>query len=137
MKSMSHVAVEYSESTLVEQPAIELFQSLDYEHQNCFNEKFGETGTLDRETPSDVVLVPRRKSALCRLNPNLHEEAIALAIDELTRDRSSQNPVVANREVYHMLKEGIRVQIRKENGSEEVETVKVIDFEHRRQNEWR
>jgi hypothetical protein len=33
---------DYSESSLVEQPTIELFQSLGYEHQNCFNEKLGE-----------------------------------------------------------------------------------------------
>ena len=81
---------EYSESTLVEQPTIELFQSLGYEHQNCFHEKFGDNGTLARETPSDVVLVSRLKSALCRLNPDSPEEAINLAIDELTRDRSTE-----------------------------------------------
>ena len=33
---------DYSEYSLIEQPAIELFGSLGYEHQNCFNEKFGE-----------------------------------------------------------------------------------------------
>jgi type I restriction enzyme R subunit len=125
---------EYSESTLVEQLAIELFQSLDYEHQNCFHERFDDNGTLGRETPSDVVLIPRRKSALFRLNPNLPEEAFARAIEELTRDRSSQNPVIANRELYRMLKDGLNVRIRMEDGGEEVETVKVIDFEHRRQN---
>jgi len=91
-------------------------------------------GTLGRETPSDVVLIPRLKSALFRLNPDLGEETIALAIEEVTRDRSSQNPVIANKEVYRMLKDGLNVRIRMEDGSEEVETVKVIDFEHRRQN---
>ena len=125
---------EYTEAKLVEQPAIGLFQSLDYEHQNCFHERFGDNGTLGRETPLDVVLVPRLKSALFRLNPDLPEEAIDHAIDELARDRSSQNPVIANRELYRMLKDGIKVRIRKEDGSEEIETVKVIDFEHRRQN---
>ena len=126
---------EYSESTLVEQPAIELFQSLGYEHQNCFHERFGDNGTLGRETLSDIVIIPCLKSALFRLNPDLPEEAIALAIDGLTRDRSSLNPVIANREVYRMLKDGLNVRIRMEDGSEEVETVKVIDFEHnRRQN---
>jgi type I restriction enzyme R subunit len=125
---------EYTEAKLVEQPAIGLFQSLDYEHQNCFHERFCNNGTLGRETPLDVVLVPRLKSALFRPNPDLPEEAIDLAIDELARDRSSQNPVIANRELYRMLKDGIKVRILKEDGSEEIETVKVIDFEHRRQN---
>ena len=125
---------EYTEAKLVEQPAIGLFQSLGYEHQNCFKEKFGEKGTSGRETPSDVVLVPRLKSVLFRLNSNLSEEATDLASDEPTRDRSSQNPEIANRELYRMLKDGLKVWIRVENGSEEVETVKVIDVEHRRQN---
>ncbi|MCK4398513.1 MAG: hypothetical protein KAV25_05930, partial [Methanophagales archaeon] len=71
---------EYTEAKLVELPVIELFQSLGYEHQNCFNEKFGDNGTLSRETPSEVVLIPRLKSALSRLNPDLSEEAIDLAI---------------------------------------------------------
>jgi type I restriction enzyme R subunit len=127
---------EYSESTLVEQPAIELFQSLGYEHQNCFHERFGDNGTLGRETPSGVVLVSRLKSALCRLNPDLSEETIALAIEELTRDHSSQNPVIANRELYRMLKDGIKVPIRKEDGSEEIETVKVIDFDNPETNDF-
>lgn len=125
---------EYTEVKLVEQPAIELFQSLGYEHQNCFKEKFGENGTSGREKPSNVVLVPRLKSALFRLNSNLSEEATDVASDEPTRDRRSQNPEIANRELYRMLKDGLTVWIRMENGSEEVETVKVIDFEHRRQN---
>ena len=80
--------------------------------------------------------MPRLKSALCRLNPDLSEEAIALAIDELTRDRSSQNPVIANKELYRMLKDGLKVQVRKEDGSEEVETVKVIDFDNPGENDF-
>jgi len=126
---------EYTEAKLVELPAIELFQSLGYEHQNCFNEKFGENGTLGRETPSDVVLVPRLKLALSRLNPDLSEEAIDLAIEELCRDRSSLNLVIANREIYRMLKDGVKVPIRMKDGSEEVETVKIIDFDNPETND--
>src|SRR3972149_11476049 len=127
---------DYTESTLVEFPAIELFQSLGYKHRNCFYEKFGEKGTLGRETPSDVVLVPRLKKALFRLNPNLSPEATDLAIEELTRDRSSLNPVVANREIYKMLKDGVKVAMRQEEGNEEVETVKVIDFDNPENNDF-
>jgi type I restriction enzyme R subunit len=127
---------EYTEAKLVEQPAIELFQSLGYEHQNCFKEKFGENGTSGRETPSDVVLVPRLKSALSRLNHDLSEEAIDLAIEGLTRDRSSLNLVVANKEIYKMIKDGVKVPIRMEDGSEEIETVKVIDFDNPETNDF-
>src|SRR3989304_1826467 len=126
----------YSEEVLVELPAIELFQSIGYEYRDCFHERFGDKSTLGRETPSDVVLVPKLKEALFRLNPKLSPVAIDLAIEELTRDRSSLNPVVANREIYKMLKDGVNVAMRQEDSNEEVETVKVIDFDNPENNDF-
>jgi type I restriction enzyme R subunit len=77
---------EHIENNLIEQPCIEIFQSLDYSYQNCYHETFGKSGTLDRETPSDVVLIPRLKQSLIALNPSVSSEAINLAIEELNRD---------------------------------------------------
>ena len=127
---------KYSESTLIELPAIEIFQSLGYTHQNCFYETLGKDGTLGRETPSDVVLVPRLRKALLSLNPNLTNEALELAVEELTRDRSSLNPVAANREIYKMLRDGVKVTVRQKDGSEETETVRVIDFNNPENNDF-
>lgn len=126
----------YSEDSLIEQPAIKLFQSLGYDHLNCYNETFGETGTLGRLTPSDVVLIPRLKEALLRLNPDISSEAITLAIDELCRDRSTLNPANANKEIYKMLRDGVKVTMRQEDGSEETEIVKVIDINNPSNNEF-
>jgi len=78
--------LKYNEDSLIEQPSIELFKSLDYAHQNCYHETFGKSGTLGRETPSDVVLIPRLKQSLIALNPSVSSEAITLAFDELARD---------------------------------------------------
>src|SRR5690606_36889022 len=99
-----------------------------YDHINCFNETFGKDGTLGRETSADVVLIDRLKKSLQALNPSLPNEAIVLATEELVRDRSSLNPVAANREVYRMLRDGVKVSIRKDEDDGEPETVKVIDF---------
>ena len=96
---------EYSENTLVEQPTIELFAELGYETANTFHEKLGKDGTLGRETEDEVVLVPRLRAALQRLNPDLPHEAIELAIEELTRDRSALSLANANREIYQLLKQ--------------------------------
>ena len=38
-------------------------------------------------------------------------EAITAAVDELTRDRSAMSLEAANREVYLLLKEGIKVSV--------------------------
>jgi len=57
------------------------------------------------------VLEPRLRAALERLNPALPPEAITAAVDELTRDRSAMSLEAPNREVYLLLKEGIKVSV--------------------------
>jgi type I restriction enzyme, R subunit len=126
----------FSEQELVEQAAIELFQSLGYSHQNCYEEVFGGNATLGRETSTEVVLKPRLKSALLNLNPGLTSEIINSAIEEITRDRSTLNPVVANKEIYEILTKGAKVSIRREDGTEDKEIVKVIDFEKPTNNDF-
>ncbi|MFA4828017.1 MAG: type I restriction endonuclease subunit R [Thermodesulfovibrionales bacterium] len=118
----------YSETNLIEQPAIELFKSLGYAHQDCYNETFGSSGTLGRETSTDIVLKPKLKQALIKLNPSLPIDAIEQAIEELTRDRSILHPVTANREVYKLIRDGVKVKVRQKDGTEADETVRVIDF---------
>src|ERR1700687_263073 len=119
---------ENSEAKLVEQPAIELFAELGYETINAYKEIDG-VNLLGRETTAEVVLVPRLRSALQRLNPTLPSEAIKLAIEELTRPRNVLSLVNANREIYGLLKDGVRVRIRDSEGGETVETVRVIDWD--------
>lgn len=129
-------ASSYSEQELIELPAIELFQALEYDHIDCFSETFGNEGTLGRETSSDVILITRLKDALLRLNSGITNEAVTLAIEAVTRDRSSLNPVNANKEIYKMLRNGVKVNIRKGDEDEEVETVKVIDFDNPENNDF-
>ena len=49
----------YTEDQLVEQPAIALFAKLGWTTVSAMDETFGPTGTLGRETKSEVVLTPR------------------------------------------------------------------------------
>ncbi|MDE3091202.1 MAG: hypothetical protein KGJ80_17680 [Chloroflexota bacterium] len=103
---------DYTEDTLVEQPAIELFKQLKWETANCYDETFGrdvppERLYLGRETSAEVVLVARLRTALEKLNDGLPPDAINTASEELTRDRSTLTPAAANRDVYHLLKNGV------------------------------
>src|ERR1019366_9274661 len=100
---------EYTEDALVEKPAIELFEKLDWKERNCYYETFGPGGDLGRETPSEVVLVQQLRPALEKLNQGISKEAINAAIVEITRDRSTLSPANANREVYKLLKDGVKV----------------------------
>ena len=127
----------YTEDQLVEQPAIELFTELGWKTVSALEETFGATGTLRRETKGEVVLVSRLRAALERLNPALPTEAITAATDELTRDRSAMSLEAANREVYLLLKEGIKVSVPdKERGGQKTERVRVIDWEHPTNNDF-
>ena len=56
-----------------------------------------------------MVLRQRLLAALRKLNPDLPAEALQQAIDILTRDRSALSAVEANREVYRLLKDGVKV----------------------------
>lgn len=96
-----------TEDQLVERPAIGLFAELGWQvalpHSHPGPLPVGEgaagppptvgivgeprgAGLLGRETKGEVVIVPRLRAALEKLNPTLPREAIAAAIDELTRE---------------------------------------------------
>jgi type I restriction enzyme R subunit len=106
----------YTEDRLVEQPAIGLFAELGWAvagpppNAGVAGEP-RDAGLLGRETKSEVVLVARLRAALERLNPAFPSETITAAVDELTRDRSAMSLEAANRDVYLLLKEGIKVSV--------------------------
>jgi type I restriction enzyme R subunit len=137
-----------SENAL-ETATIELFEELGYEHAFLQSEVFapekpsppplpvGEelvsaksSNYWGRETSRDVVFVPRLKSAIENLNPDLPQEAVSLAIEEIARDRSAMSPVKANQEVHDMLKQGVVVAWRNDDHEEVRERVRVIDWEN-------
>ena len=118
----------YTEDALVERPAIALFERLGWGAVNAYTETFGPTGTLGRETDQEVVLAGRLKSALARLNPGLPDDALTAAVEELSRDRSTLSAEAANREIYCLLKDGVKVIVRDAEGAQMTETVRVIDW---------
>ncbi len=127
----------YTENQLVEQPAIGLFADLGWDTVSAQAETFGPDGSLGREAKDDVVLVPRLRAALLRLNPSQPPEAIQNAIDALITDRSAMSLEAANREAYRLLKDGIPVSIPdKELGGQKVERLRAIDWERPEQNDF-
>ena len=127
----------YSEDSLVEQPAIQLFAEMGWQTVSALEELFGVGGTLGRETKDEVVLVPRLRAALDRLNPSLPPEAISGAIDQLIRDRSVMSLAAANRDVYVFLKDGHPVSVPDiKGGGQKTERVRVIDWENPASNDF-
>jgi type I restriction enzyme, R subunit len=120
-----------SEDAAIEQPTIALFKELGWETLNCYNENFGPLSLLGRETMAAVVLPHRLKAAVEALNPNLSPNAVEIAIQEVTKDRSTVSPARANQDVYQLLKNGVKVTYKAtddDNQEEAVEIVKLIDW---------
>ena len=140
---------DYTEELLVEQPAIELFAELGWATVSALEESFGfaepspqpspsgRGSWLGRETKSEVVLVPRLRAALERLNPALPADAINSAIDEVSRDRSAMSLAAANEDIWHLLRDGVRVLVPDaERGGQKTERVRVVDWDNPRANDF-
>lgn len=127
---------DYSEDTLIEQPAIALFASLGWVTGNLYVEWAGSSSSEGRRTQQDVVLESRLWAALSKLNPDLPNEAIDLVVAELARDRSKLLPVNANQEVYRLLKDGVPVSVNDEHGRNTLKVAKVIDWGRVEENDF-
>jgi len=127
----------YSEDALVEQPAIALLESLGWKTINAYSEFDHGTSILGRETKAEVILKTHLRLALLRINPDVAVESIHQAIEELNRDRSRMSAVAANREIYLLLKSGVRVPVADPDGDgESVEVVQVVDWENTANNDF-
>ena len=140
---------DYTEELLVEQPAIELFAELGWATVSAMEESFGSAepspqpspsgrgSWLGRETKSEVVLIPKLRAALERLNPSLPSDAITSAINELARDRAAMSLAAANREVWEKVRDGVKVLVPdRERGGQKTERVRVIDWENPKANDF-
>ena len=127
----------YTEDHLVEQPALALLAELGWQTTCGLEETFApEGGSLGRRDRREVVLVPRLRAALERLNPGQPSEAISAAIEELSRNRSAMGPVAANREVYRLLKDGVLVSVPDlERGGQSKVRLRVVDWDRPAEND--
>jgi type I restriction enzyme, R subunit len=83
------------------------------------------TGRVDKR---EVVLFDIIREKAKSLNPTIPDSGIEQAISILTEKRYAMNPVIANREVYNLIKVGIPVEYQNKEGRAEQGIVQVIDF---------
>lgn len=116
----------------IEEADIQFFKlMLGYAHINAWEKQL-----IGRDSLKDVVLKHDLRTALERLNPDLPKQSIEFAIDELSKSRASLTPVIANKEVYSLIKNGVPVSYQNKEGREENGYVQVIDFEDEENNDY-
>jgi type I restriction enzyme R subunit len=126
----------------LENATMGLFRSLGWTTANAFYEAFAPdeaTPTrpyLGRHDETEVLLKDRLRPALETLNPDLPPAAIQAAASELDRGRSMMTPVQANRDVYRLLKNGVLVTYRDDEGREQAARVRAIDWNEPARNDF-
>jgi len=123
-----------NENSLTEQPVIEWLKEMGYDYE--FGPDLAPGQVLgEREDFREVVLVGRLKRSIRRLNPDLPEAAIDDIVRVITRVEHP-NLEIANKEIYKMLTQGVKIGIRDKSGEEKGRLAKIYDFENPQNNEF-
>ena len=118
----------WNEETLTELPAIKLLESLGYTY---ISSKQLEP---ERESLRNVIVKPRLRNALKRINPWLTESNIERSVEKITRiDRSSN--IEINKKIHELFVHYFSIQQDRGNGKRPY-TVKCIDFQNPENNEF-
>jgi type I restriction enzyme R subunit len=106
-----------------------LTKKFGWRHMDCFtSEPDALKDGSNRVTKTEVVLFDILKERTRALNPKVPQSAIDDAIDRLTSRRYAMSQVLANKEVYTLIRDGIPVDYENKKGKKEQTRVKVIDF---------
>ena len=122
----SEVAIELS--------SMLIFDELGWDIIYAEHELEDDPTLLGRSEQTEIILTRYLDYSLKQLNPTLYDVVLNQAVDILRADRSAMSLVEANREVYRHLKNGISITYRDDDGNEQTERVKVIDWENPEQN---
>lgn len=89
-----------------------------------------ETLEPEREDLSQVVLRGRLAQAIARLNPDLSDEVVQFAVNEVLRTATlTDNVIENNRAIHRLLTEGVQIEML-EDGHMRGRAVRVIDWEN-------
>jgi type I restriction enzyme R subunit len=106
-----------------------------YAHWNCYTSDPTELNDgSGRSDKREVILRGPLREAARRLNPDLPDAALDDALDRLCDRRAAMNPVLANREVHDLIRDGIPVEFDDAQGRRQQERVQVIDFRDAERN---
>jgi type I restriction enzyme R subunit len=122
----------------IEKEIIKVFgDELGYHHINCFTQDPNNINDRSlRQSKSDVVMKSVLERKLRELNPGLPEKAILDAMNEILKERFAMSPILANKEIYQLIKDGVQVTYQNKQGKDVKVRVKIINFNEPQINEF-
>src|SRR6266567_4212735 len=118
----------------VEEAALSWFTELDYAVAHAPHLAPGEIAA-ERRSFSDVVLVGRLRGAIARLNPAIPSDAREEALRKVLR-HDAPSLIGNNRSFHRMLRDGVSVEYRRDDGSIAGDHVQLINFDNLDANDW-
>jgi type I restriction enzyme, R subunit len=118
----------------IEAAALSWFRELSYTVANAPHLAPGEIAT-ERKSFSDVVLVARLRNAIAGLNPTIPSDAGEDAVRKVLR-HDAPSVITGNRAFHRMLRDGVPVEYRRDDGSIAGDHVRLIDFDNPDTNDW-
>ena len=94
-----------------------------------------EVVTTGRANPLECILPDVFLSALRRLNPQIDDGILQGILRDFRKDYTGTDMVDTNYRFYNQLRNGIKVQVRK-NGKEDFDIVRLMDFDHPDRNDF-
>ncbi len=125
-----------SEDAMIQQAAIQSLIDMGWNYENCYAEGGGEFFVTNRKHMGEVVLENRLRVAIEKLNPGIAESAVDSTMAEILKDRTSMDQVLANKEVYKMLRDGFPVSFLDAEGIRQDERLRIIDWKNAENNDF-
>ena len=120
----------------IELSSMLIFEELGWDIVYAEHEVEGDQAILGRTSHSQVVLFSILYSAIKELNPLLPKVSLEMAMDEISRDRTTMDIAKANKQVYKMIKDGVVTTFRDDDGIQQTERVKLIDWNNPENNQF-
>jgi type I restriction enzyme R subunit len=120
--------------SIVEDATLSWFGELGYAIANGPHMAPGEPAA-ERDTFADVVLVGRLRDAIWRLNAAMPEEAREDALRKVLRV-GTPSLTQTNRAFHAMLRDGVPVEYRREDGSIAGDHARLVDYDNAGNNDW-
>jgi type I restriction enzyme, R subunit len=115
----------------IEKACLQRLSAYGYKLLDCFTQDPADLNDLsNRANKEQVILTHRLQAALERLNPGLPQEALELALEQVSQRRFLDYNLRANKEVYGLIQDGVTVEFDDEAGKPQQARVKLIDFDN-------
>ena len=127
---------DYSENILVQESAGNLLRDeLGWDVQFAYNkEVLGKNGSFGRTSYKEILLKRYFNAALKKFNPWINDEQILEAQRILENRLSTSSLLQINEEKYFLIRDGIKVTVKKPDGQTEKQTAALIDFKNPQNN---